>query len=172
LYNSTSLTDDQFFAPQSESIVRKDKLVYHDLNGTRKTEMEEKLGKQLPNHSSPALALSSTTPDEKAPLADPAPSPTTEKPTGKRPADDVLHFVDPAVDTVTSLAIRYGVPAAALRSANALFSDQLLAARAKILIPGEHYAGPSLSPRPPGGEAAEVRRGKIRRVMVRCKLAE
>lgn len=80
--------------------------------------------------------------------------------------------MDPARDTVSSLAIRYGVPAASLRRANALFSDHLLVARRTIVIPGEWYDGVSLSPRPPGGEEEEARRGKIRRMMVACKVAE
>jgi LysM repeat protein len=97
-------------------------------------------------------------------------SPTTEKPKSKRP--DVLHFVDPANDSVRSLAIRYGVPASCLRRYNALFSDHLLVARQTIVVPGEYYSGASLSPRPPGGEEEEARKGKIRRLMVRCKVAE
>jgi LysM repeat protein len=84
----------------------------------------------------------------------------------------VLHFVDHATDSVSSLAIRYGVPAAILRRANALFSDHLLAARRTVVIPGEWYGGASLSPRPPGGEEEEARKSKIRRLMVRCKVAE
>ena len=64
------------------------------------------------------------------------------------------------------------MPAAILRRANALFSDHLLVARRTIVIPGEHYGGASLSPRPPGGEEEEARKGKIRRLMVRCKVAE
>jgi LysM repeat protein len=108
--------------------------------------------------------------DEKTPLDDRPSSLETEKPETKRP--DVLHFVDPATDSVSSVAIRYGVPAAILRRANALFSDHLLVARRTIVIPGEHYGGASLSPRPPGGEEEEARKGKIRRLMVRCKVAE
>jgi LysM repeat protein len=106
--------------------------------------------------------------DEKTPLDDRPSSLETEKPETKRP--DVLHFVEPT-DSVSSVVIRYGVPAAILRRANALFSDHLLAARRTIVIPGEHYGGASLSPRPPGGEE-EARKGKIRRLMVRCKVAE
>jgi hypothetical protein len=88
-------------------------------------------------------------------------------------APDVLHFVDPSVDNINILAIRYGVPSGALRRTNALFSDHLLAARPTILIPGEFYkGGVSLSPRPKDGEEEEVRKGKIRRFQVACKCSE
>lgn len=91
----------------------------------------------------------------------------------EKPALDVLHFVDPASDTVSSLSLRYGVPAHALRSKNALYADHLLSARRTILIPGEYYkGGVSLSPRPIGGEEEEVRKGKLRKWMVACKVAE
>lgn len=109
------------------------------------------------------------TTDEKPPLDDRPSSLEKDKPETKRP--DILHFVEPT-DSVSSVAIRYGVPAAILRRANALFSDHLLTARRTMVIPGEHYGGASLSPRPPGGEEEEVRKGKIRRLMVRCKVAE
>ena len=88
------------------------------------------------------------------------------------PAPDVLHFIHPD-DTITSISLAYGVPVAALRRINGLFSDNLLAARKTLLIPGEYYkGGVSLSPRPVEGEEEEVRRNKIRRWMVSCKVAE
>ncbi|KAF2461795.1 hypothetical protein BDY21DRAFT_329675 [Lineolata rhizophorae] len=88
-------------------------------------------------------------------------------------APDVLHFLDPERDSVQSLALRYGVPAAALRRANGLFADHLLAARRTALIPGEYYkGGVSLSPRPVDGEEEERRKGCVRRFMVGCKVAE
>jgi len=60
-----------------------------------------------------------------------------------------------------------------LRRSNNITSDHLLLARRTLLIPGEHYkGGVSLSPRPIEGEEEEVRRGKIRRWMVACKVAE
>lgn len=91
----------------------------------------------------------------------------------EKPALDVLHFVDPASDTVSSLSLRYGVPAHSLRNKNALYADHLLSARRTILIPGEYYkGGVSLSPRPIGGEEEEVRKGKVRKWMVACKVAE
>ncbi|KAF2104313.1 hypothetical protein NA57DRAFT_51146 [Rhizodiscina lignyota] len=57
------------------------------------------------------------------------------------PAPDVLHFVNPAHDTVSSLSLRYGVPADALRRTNNLYSDHLILARRTILIPEEYYKG-------------------------------
>ena len=88
-------------------------------------------------------------------------------------ADDVLHFLNPAHDTISSLALRYAVPANALRKKNNLFADHLLAARKAILIPGEFYkGGVSLSPQPIDGEEEELRKSKIRRWMVTCKISE
>ncbi|KAI9705650.1 MAG: hypothetical protein M1820_005060 [Bogoriella megaspora] len=87
------------------------------------------------------------------------------------PTPDVLHFLHPD-DTVASVALRYRVPIQVLRSHNSLFSDSLIQARRAILIPGSHYRGPSLSSRPVEGEEEEARKGKIRRFMVTCKVAE
>lgn len=87
-------------------------------------------------------------------------------------APDVLHFLHPT-DTINSLSLAYNTPAWALRRTNGLFADHLLAARRTILIPGEFYkGGVSLSSRPVEGEEEEVRRGKVRRWMVACKVAE
>ncbi|KAL8901796.1 MAG: hypothetical protein Q9192_000378 [Flavoplaca navasiana] len=91
---------------------------------------------------------------------------------GVEVAEDVLHFVDPARDTMSSLALRYAVPANALRTKNHVYADHLLAARKAILIPGEFYKGASLSPRPIDGEDEEIRKSKIRRWMVTCKVSE
>jgi len=88
-------------------------------------------------------------------------------------APDVLHFVDPNNDTVSSLSLRYSVPINALRRTNGLYADHLLAARRTVLIPGEFYKGGiSLSPRPIEGEEEEIRKGKIRKFMVACKVSE
>lgn len=88
-------------------------------------------------------------------------------------APDVLHFIDPNNDSILSLSLRYGVPADALRRTNGLYADQLLAARRTLLIPGEYYkGGVSLSPRPLEGEEEEIRKGKVRKFMVGCKVAE
>ncbi|KAF3075763.1 hypothetical protein CFAM422_002186 [Trichoderma lentiforme] len=91
----------------------------------------------------------------------------------KAALDDTLHFLDHDHDTVQSLSLRYGVPPAALRRRNNLTSDHLLVGRKTILIPGEFYkGGVSLSPRPVEGEEEELRRGKIRRFMTLCKVAD
>ena len=99
--------------------------------------------------------------------------PPPEKSRANETAPDVLHFVDPANDSISSLSLRYGVPAFALRRTNNLYADHLLAARRTVLIPGEYYkGGVSLSPRPVEGEEEEIRKGKVRRWMVACKVAE
>lgn len=88
-------------------------------------------------------------------------------------AADVLHFINPAQDTISSLALRYAVPPNALRKKNNLYADHLIAARKAILIPGEFYkGGVSLSPQPIDGEEEELRKSKIRRWMVTCKVSE
>ncbi|KAL8773296.1 MAG: hypothetical protein Q9209_001690 [Squamulea sp. 1 TL-2023] len=88
-------------------------------------------------------------------------------------AEDVLHFLDPACDTISSLALRYAVPPNALRIKNNVYADHLLAARKTILIPGEFYkGGVSLSPQPIDGEEEEIRKSKIRRWMVTCKVSD
>ena len=89
------------------------------------------------------------------------------------PAEDVLHFLDPSQDSILSLSLRYGVPQDALKRKNGLFADHLLAARRAILIPGEFYkGGVSLSPEPMESEEEEIRKAKIRRWMVACKVSE
>ncbi|KAL9597755.1 MAG: hypothetical protein Q9219_004949 [cf. Caloplaca sp. 3 TL-2023] len=91
----------------------------------------------------------------------------------EEPVDDVLHFVNPAKDTIPSLALQYAVPAHALRKKNNVYADHLLAARKAILIPGEYYKGGiSLSPQPIDGEEEEIRKSKIRRWMVTCKVSD
>lgn len=89
------------------------------------------------------------------------------------PAEDVLHFLDPSQDTLLSLSLRYGVPQDALRRKNGLFADHLLAARRTILIPGEFYkGGVSLNPEPMESEEEGIRKAKIRRWMIACKVSE
>ncbi|KAJ6446549.1 peptidoglycan-binding lysin domain-containingprotein [Purpureocillium lavendulum] len=88
-------------------------------------------------------------------------------------AQDTLHFLDHDHDSIASLSLRYGVPAAALRRTNNIASDHLLVGRKTVLIPGEYYrAGVSLSPRPVEGEDEELRKSKIRRFMTSCKVAD
>ncbi|KAG9535472.1 hypothetical protein KCU77_g20019, partial [Aureobasidium melanogenum] len=86
-------------------------------------------------------------------------------------APDVLHFLTPA-DTALSLSLAYGVPLHALRKANNVFADHLIQGRRTVIIPGEYYKGPSLSPRPVEGEEEELRKSKLRRFMVTCKVSE
>ncbi|KAI8153287.1 hypothetical protein K4K49_001012 [Colletotrichum sp. SAR 10_70] len=89
------------------------------------------------------------------------------------PPEDTLHFLNHEHDTVASLSLRYGVPAAVLRRANNITSDHLLQGRRTVLIPGEYYAaGISLSPRPIEGEEEELRKSKIRRFMTGCKVSD
>lgn len=90
----------------------------------------------------------------------------------KTDTEDVLHFIDPSKDSLSSLSLRYGVSQNELRRKNGLFADHLLVARQTIVIPGEFYkGGVSLSPVPVGGEEEEVRKSKIRRWMVACKVS-
>ncbi len=92
------------------------------------------------------------------------------KPDGR--AEDVLHFLSPN-DSIHSLSLAYGVPANALRKTNSVYSDHLLQGRKTILIPGEYYkGGVSLSPEPIEGEEEELKKQKVRRWMVACKVAE
>ncbi|PSN75041.1 hypothetical protein BS50DRAFT_540818 [Corynespora cassiicola Philippines] len=99
--------------------------------------------------------------------------PEKSKDRDEEQAPDVLHFVDPNNDSIASLSLRYGVPAEALRRANGLYADHLVAARRTVLIPGEYYkGGVSLSPRPLEGEEEEIRKSKVRKFMVGCKVAE
>lgn len=88
-------------------------------------------------------------------------------------AEDVLHFLDPTKDTISSLSLQYDVPPEELRRSNALFADHLLAARRTVLIPGKFYKGGiSLSPQPVHGEEDEKKKAKVRRWMVACKVPE
>jgi hypothetical protein len=94
-------------------------------------------------------------------------------PLDDEPAEDVLHFLNHAYDSINSLSLRYGVPASALRRANNIASDHLIVGRRTVIIPGQHYkGGVSLSPRPIEGEEEEKRKAKIRRWMVACKVHE
>jgi len=88
-------------------------------------------------------------------------------------AEDTLHFLNHNHDTVSSLSLRYGVPASALRRANNLTSDHLLLGRRTVLIPGAYYkSGVSLSPRPIEGEDEERRKANIRRFMTSTKVSK
>lgn len=92
---------------------------------------------------------------------------------GEEPAEDVLHFLNHNHDSIASLSLRYGVPTGVLRRVNNINSDHLLLGRKTVIIPGEYYrSGVSLSPSPIDGEEEELRKGKIRRFMVACKVSE
>ena len=98
------------------------------------------------------------------------PPPEKQKP--DEPAPDVLHFLTPN-DSTHSLALAYGVPINALRKTNNVYTDNLLQGRKTVLIPGEYYkGGVSLSPQPIDGEEEEMKKQKVRRWMVGCKVAE
>jgi len=98
--------------------------------------------------------------------------PITDQKASAEAAPDVLHFLAPN-DTMLSLSLAYGVPIVALRKANNVYADHLLQGRKTVIIPGEYYkGGVSLSPQPLEGEEEEIRRNKIRRWMVACKVAE
>lgn len=87
-------------------------------------------------------------------------------------SSDVLHFVRPS-DTVLSLSLAYGLPINVLRRTNNIFSDHLIQGRKTMLIPGEYCRGGiSLSPQPTEGEEEEIKKNKLRRWMVACKVAE
>lgn len=89
-----------------------------------------------------------------------------------KPAQDVLHFIAPT-ESLQSLALAYNVPLNALRRTNNIFADHLIQGRKTLLIPGEYYkGGVSLSPRPVEGEEEELKKSKIRKFMVACKVAE
>lgn len=97
---------------------------------------------------------------------------TSDTKSKQEPAQDVLHFLTPD-DTIKSLSLAYGVPVQALRKSNNVFSDHLLHGRKTVLIPGEYYkGGVSLSPSPLESEEEEIRKNKIRRWMVSCKVSE
>lgn len=99
--------------------------------------------------------------------------PTPEKgEQSTQPAPDVLHFLTPN-DSILSLSLAYGVPIDVLRRTNSVYADNLLQGRRTVLIPGEYYkGGVSLSPRPVEGEEEEIKKQKVRRWMVGCKVAE
>lgn len=95
-----------------------------------------------------------------------------EKASHSDDAEDVLHFLTPN-DTISSLSLAYGVPISALRKTNNVYADHLIQGRKTILIPGEHYkGGVSLSPQPLESEEEELKKNKLRRWQVACKVAE
>ncbi|THW30470.1 hypothetical protein D6D23_00158 [Aureobasidium pullulans] len=126
-----------------------------------------------PYNDTQASALPPSEKDQDAPPAYSAHEslqPPSEKAIENAP--DVLHFLTPT-DTALSLSLAYGVPLHALRKANNVFADRLLQGRRTVVIPGDYYkGGVSLSPRPIEGEEEELRKSKLRRFMVTCKVSE
>ncbi|KAM7192536.1 hypothetical protein V8F33_008297 [Rhypophila sp. PSN 637] len=88
--------------------------------------------------------------------------------------EPILHFLNHPNDTIQSLSLRYSIPAQTIRSFNRLSSDHLLLARQTILIPRQTNKSQmkmkSLSPAPVNGEEEQIRKNKIRRWMVTCKV--
>lgn len=130
-----------------------------------------------PPYSPPNRSLSEDVaprpPDDELPPYDDLEQSVIPPEKSSEPAPDVLHFVNPSTDSATSLSLRYGVPIDAFRRCNNLYSDHLMLARRTVLIPGEFYkGGVSLSPRPVEGEEEEIRRMKVRKWMVACKVTE
>ena len=103
----------------------------------------------------------------------PPPVPGNEEDGAAEPAEDTLHFLDHATDTIPSLSLRYGVPGHVLRQYNRLSADHLLPGRRTLLVPGAWYrGGVSLSPAPVEGEEESTRKSKIRRWQITCKEAD
>ncbi|GJN77335.1 hypothetical protein PLIIFM63780_000825 [Purpureocillium lilacinum] len=128
-------------------------------------------GKCIQASSAPPPYTPTATPNPSEPHEKPAHAGDPEK--SEAAAQDTLHFLDHEHDSITSLSLKYGVPATALRRTNNLTSDHLLVGRKTILIPAEYYrAGVSLSPRPVDGEEEELRKSKIRRFMTSCKVSD
>ena len=101
-----------------------------------------------------------------------APAQTLSEKGSEQAAPDVLHFLTPN-DTLQSLSLAYGVPLNALRRTNNVFADHLVIGRKTILIPGEYYkGGVSLSPQPLESEEEQIKKTKVRRWMVSCKVSE
>lgn len=88
-----------------------------------------------------------------------------------QPGEDVIHHLSPE-DSFQSISLAYKVPTHILKAHNSIHSDHLLSARRKISVPATHYQGPSLSPDPLDDPEEQERKSKIRRLMVKCKVAE
>lgn len=77
----------------------------------------------------------------------------------------VQHYVRKE-DTVTGLALAYGVDAKLIRKANSIYADHLLQAKAWVVIPG---ATVSLSTEPAADEEQKVR---LKKFMVQTRCAD
>ncbi|KAK6524851.1 hypothetical protein TWF281_011752 [Arthrobotrys megalospora] len=92
---------------------------------------------------------------------------STVTPRTINPSDSLIHYLIPT-DTIISISFQYSIPAILLRSHNRLYSDSLLAGRSYILIPRDHYNGPSLSPNPVQSEEDNT----LKRFQIRTKCVE
>lgn len=102
------------------------------------------------------------------PAAAPSPLQKDQPPPYEAEArEDVVHFLSPG-ETLQSLSLAYGIPIEALRRANGVFADTLVAGRRSVVVPG---AGRSLAPEPADPEGEEKRLA-LRRFMVATKMAE
>ncbi|KAK4137381.1 hypothetical protein BT67DRAFT_414630 [Trichocladium antarcticum] len=134
-----------------------------------------------PYPPSPVTTATATTatpsrpnPQDNQPPAAPTPHPTTS-------ITHHLRHTHPH-DTIPSLSLCYGIPAARLRRHNNLTSDHLLAARQTLLIPTPNPSPnpspnpapnlSSLSPHPVEDAAERQRKTTVRRWMVACKEAD
>lgn len=127
----------------------------------------------LPTLRAPPVAPGIDEPPSYSSLEDSGTAARTHNLLSGKDAKDVLHFVDPSKDSILSLSLQYGVAQNILKQKNGLFANHLLAARQAILIPGEFYKGGiSLSPEPIWGEEEEIRKSKVRRWMITCKVAQ
>ena len=103
-----------------------------------------------------------------------AAAPTLTTPGASEKSAPVLHYLDHERDSVTSLALAYGVPADAIRRANNLSADYLLQARCVVQIPVSpgSSSAVSISPHPTEDESETRRKAAVRRFMVTCKVAD
>ncbi|KAH6636582.1 hypothetical protein F5144DRAFT_601315 [Chaetomium tenue] len=150
-----------------------------------------------PPYSAIAQTINPKTNSTKPPSPPPPPytSPFHSKPNPKQPPQEkekeqqevqppytihhLRHPPHPTPDSLTSLSLRYGIPAHILRQHNNLpnDADYLLAARHTLLIPTAYITNtnttttpnPSHSPHPVEDAAERERKVQIRRFMVACK---
>lgn len=90
----------------------------------------------------------------------------------KAEGPDVVHYIKPQ-DSVSSLAVQYGMPAQDLRQRNQLHTDAQLWAHKMVMIPRKYCPdGVSRSANPIDSPEDEARKLRIRRFMLTCHVAE